>query len=290
MKYFYEVSLCQNITKAAKKMNISQPSMSIAMQSLENEIGLNLFRRIGRKIVLTKDGAILLTKVTPLLAQLQQFDDELRDMSATRNHIRIALPTQIGTKILPMILKDFKQQHPEIVVEVIELGGIEAIRMLKDEALDLAITNYEENDKDESLFYKKIADCECCFCTYKEHPLAKNKEISLADIQDETLVMFGNNNSFSLYRLIDQLFRDNHLAPRIIHYTPHLYTIRNLVKQQVASTFLTRQAVMENDDIIAISLKEPIYMSSGIVMKKSRQIYSDEKNLVEFIIKNIKNC
>ena len=108
MRYFYEVCQWQNITKAAEHLHVSQPTISVAMQTLEAETGLNLFHREGRKLVVTPEGSKLLGKVNHILTQMDQLETEIQDMARNRNHIRMALPLQIGTRFLPRILGEFR--------------------------------------------------------------------------------------------------------------------------------------------------------------------------------------
>lgn len=88
MRYFYEVCQWQNITKAAEHLHVSQPTISVAMQTLEAETGLNLFHREGRKLVVTPEGSKLLVKVNHILSQMDQLELEIQDMAHNRNHIR----------------------------------------------------------------------------------------------------------------------------------------------------------------------------------------------------------
>ncbi len=122
MRYFYEVCQWQNITKAAEHLHVSQPTISVAMQTLEAETGLNLFHREGRKLVVTPEGSKLLGKVNHILTQMDQLETEIQDMAHNRNHIRMALPLQIGTRFLPRILGDFRLAHPQIKLEIIGDG------------------------------------------------------------------------------------------------------------------------------------------------------------------------
>ena len=142
MRYFYEVCQWQNITKAAEHLHVSQPTISVAMQTLEAETGLNLFHREGRKLVVTPEGSKLLVKVNHILSQMDQLELEIQDMAHNRNHIRMALPLQIGTRFLPRILGEFRRTHPQIKLEIIESGGISALQMVEDEKRDIALTNY----------------------------------------------------------------------------------------------------------------------------------------------------
>ena len=77
MRYFYEVCQWQNITKAAEHLHVSQPTISVAMQTLEAETGLNLFHREGRKLVVTPESSKLLVKVNHILSQMDQLRLEI---------------------------------------------------------------------------------------------------------------------------------------------------------------------------------------------------------------------
>ena len=139
MRYFAEVGRFQNITKAAEQLHIAQPTLSIAMHALEEETNLNLFRRVGRNIVLTKDGEHLLEKVNRLLMSIDRFDDEVKEMSHQRNYIRIGMPSQIAVPVMPLLLGRFREQHPDIDLEIIEESGMRVVEMVRREEVDLTI-------------------------------------------------------------------------------------------------------------------------------------------------------
>lgn len=254
MRYFDAVCRWQNITKAAEHLHVSQPTVSVAMQALESETGLNLFHREGRKLLITHDGSRLLGKIRHILDQLDQLDDDIQDMAHNRNHIRMAMPLQLGTQFLPLILGDFRWLHPEIRIDVIESGGISALQMVEDEKLDIALTNYESGFSTK-LNYQKLFTCECCFVTYPGHPLAGRKTVSLEDFAEEPLVML--DSSFFVYRMVHEMFLKAGREGKILHYSPYLHTIKNLVKNGIVSTFLTRQAVLPEDHLAVIPLAEP---------------------------------
>lgn len=250
------------------------------MQTLEAETGLNLFHREGRKLVVTPEGSKLLGKINHILTQMDQLETEIQDMAHNRNHIRMALPLQIGTRFLPRILGEFRLAHPQIKLEIIETGGISALQMVEDEKLDIALTNYATGFS-QKLCYQKLYDCECCFVTYPFHPLAKRKSVSFADFADEELVMLDSH--FFIYRMVHDLYTAHSCKPRVIHFSPYLHTIKNLVERGICSTFLARQAVLPDENLVAVSLDEPFYINSGIVTKKGRQVYEDEQHLIDYL-------
>ncbi len=158
MRYFVEVCRWQNITKAAEQLHVSQPTISVALRTLEEETELH------------SDGSRLLGKVTHILEQMRQLEEDVHAMAHHRNLIRMALPLQLGTQFLPQILGEFHQLHPELELDIIESGGISALQMIEEEKLDIALTNYETGSNPK-LDYEQLSTCEICFVTYPEHPL-----------------------------------------------------------------------------------------------------------------------
>lgn len=283
LRYFYEVCRWQNITKASSYLHVSQPTISLSMRDLEEKTGLNLFRREGKRIIITEDGMALYRKIIPILKSMDDLDNTVQRMIQMKNHIRIAVPLQIGTTLLPAILSKFCHEYSEITLEISEAGGIDALRMLENDELDLAITNYDPDFSD-NLTYIKIDDIECCFVTYLEHKFAEKETVTWEEIAVEPLVLL--NGGFFVNSLIEKYFVEKSLEPNILLYTPQLHTVKNLVTEKLASTVLTRQAILPRDGLVSIPFIDPVRIKSGIVMKKGHHIYADEQLLIDFIKKN----
>lgn len=280
MRYFYEVCQWQNITKAAEQLHVSQPTVTVAMQAIETETGLNLFHREGRKITVTSDGAKLLSKISFILGEVTRLDDEIRDMAHRHAKVRIAMPLQLGVVFLPYLLGEFHEAHPEIELEIIETGGVSALQMVEEEKLDFALTNYTV-DFSARLNYSKLFDCECTFVTRFEHPLAKRHTVSIRELCDEPLVML--DSSFFIDRLVQDAFGHIGEKPNVIHYSPYLHTVKNLVRSGIASTILARPSVLPSDDFVQIPLLDPIFINSGLVVKKGRQTLDDVRLVMNYL-------
>jgi len=280
MRYFYEVCQWQNITKAAEHLHVSQPTVTVAMQALEAETGLNLFHREGRKITVTADGAKLLGKVSYILTEVARLDDEIRDMAHRHAKVRIAMPLQLGVVFLPHILGDFRRKHPEIDLEIIETGGVSALQMVEEEKLDFALTNYTV-DFSARLTYAKLFDCECTFVTRTDHPFAERHSLSITDLRDEPLIMLDSN--FFVDRLVQDAYGRAGEKPNVIHYSPYLHTVKNLVHAGIGSTFLARPSVLPTDNFVQIPLIDPIFINSGLVTKKGRQTFDDVRLVMTYL-------
>ena len=284
LRYFYAAGRYQNISQAANALHVAQPTLSIAIQALEKETGLHLFYRLGKQIVLTEEGHILLAKLAPLLERFQQLDREIEDMAHRKNHIRMAVPLQIGVKLLPKLFTDFRNEFPDISFDIVEAGGIEALPMIERGELDISITNYDDNYLP-SLRYRPIGKSEICFCTGAMNPLADKKSVSVEMLREEPLVLL--NGGFFITRRINEMFQDAALSPKVLLYSGQLHTLKLLVKSGVASTFLMRQAILPEDGVVAISLQPAQKIHTGIVTRKNWTVCSDEARFFRFIRKTV---
>ena len=280
MRYFYEVCQWQNITKAAEHLHVSQPTVTVAMQALEAETGLNLFHREGRKITVTADGAKLLSKVSYILTEVARLDDEIRDMAHRHAKVRIAMPLQLGVVFLPHIFGEFRVEHPEIELEIIETGGVSALQMVEEEKLDFALTNYTA-DFSARLSYAKLFDCECTFVTRPDHPLAARHALSISELKDEPLIML--DSKFFVDRLVQDAYGRAGEKPNVVHYSPYLHTVKNLVHAGIGSTFLARPSVLPTDGFVQIPLLDPLFINSGLVTKKGRQAFDDVRLAMNYL-------
>jgi DNA-binding transcriptional LysR family regulator len=280
MKYFAEVCKERSVTKAAEKLHISQPSVTVAMQELEAETGLNLFVRQGKRIEVTPEGEFLLAKVSAILHSVEQLNNDIGELVHTKNHIKLALPLQVGSILIPMIFEEFIPRNPEIRLEIVEQGGMDSLRMVEKEELDLAITIYEA-DFCSGLNYTRLFDSECCFCTSREHRLADRRSVEVADLMGEKFVML--QGGFFINRMVQQAFADAGCRLAVVLRSAQLHTVKNLVGKNLAATFLMREAVSDDSRIVAIPFADPLQIRAGIVTKQQRQIYSDVRKLIEFV-------
>lgn len=280
MRYFIEVCKYRNITKAAEKLHISQPAVTVAMKELESETGLNLFKRQGRRFSLTEDAEFLLSKIEPIVNDSINLENDISDYINTKNHIKLAVPLQIGSFLIPLILGPFKQVYPEIKLDIVELGGLDSLALVEREELDLAISVYEKDFSD-NILCTHLFDEEYCFCTYETHPLAEKPFITVADLIAEPLILL--QGGFFINQMILREFDQCGIAPNILLSSAQLHTVKSLVASKVGSTFLMKAALKPSDGLITIPFKPPFYVSAGIITKKNRNVYKDVQTLINFV-------
>ncbi len=246
MQYFTEVCRYQNVTRAAEMLHMSQSTLSQAMKNLEKETGLNLFRHVGRNIRITEDGYALLQETETILRHIKRFEAGIKEIAHRHNHLQIALPPQIATVILPLLLGEFHSLHPEIQLEIIEPSGTEAVEMVEREEVDLAFVH--DVDSSPSISLRRLSAWPICFCVSESHELAVRESVDLTDTVKYPLALLGRN--FILTRKLLELYRERKLQPEILYYSPHLSTIWNIVKQGIACSILTGNGIPSDSGMV----------------------------------------
>jgi len=130
-----------SVSKAAKRMNLSQPAVSQQIQSLEAEMAVTLFVRRGSRIQLTHDGELLFEMATPLIEQMEHLDDQfrMRRLEVDEGHIEVAAGTSTILYFLPKHVDEFRRAHPKIEMRLHNVTGLEGLEQLRTGLVDFAV-------------------------------------------------------------------------------------------------------------------------------------------------------
>lgn len=281
LQYFLSVYEHQNITRAAEELHVSQPSITVALKELENEYHVNLFHRINKKLYLTEEGHLFYTYATRILKDVHELEDGIQNMAGNRNRIKLGLPLQIGAFLLPLLVGDFRSCYPHISLDLVECGAIDIIDKLLQEELDIAIASIESDSN--LLNQTPLFETDICFCVNYSHPLAEKKQVTFQETCNYPTVMFsdGSYTHKRIFRMADRLS----CPLQVELYTRQLHTIINLISNSTMGSYLIRESVIFNEEIVAIPFTDPLKVTVNTITKKNRLIYKDTKALIEFIKK-----
>lgn len=247
LEYFCVAARYHNITKAAKELFVTQPSISNAIKALEEEFGVNLFFRNNNKLTLTPEGELFYKSAEGLLAHADSVEMEFHELRKKITPIRIGIPPMLGTIYLPELYLSLKENFPEVDFRLFEFGSIKACDLVLEEKLDIAIVNAEQPAIDKC--NSRIIDTEdLYFCVAPDHPLAEQKTILLTMLANEPLILF-NTDSVQVMTLTRQ-FKAVGVTPRVILNTSQITTLINMVKSGHVGTFLYRSIVEAHPDIV----------------------------------------
>jgi DNA-binding transcriptional LysR family regulator len=187
LRYFVAVAEEGNISRAAQKIFLTQPALSRQIKALEEELGQCVLERQAHSIRLTPAGEILLREARELLAHA---DLVLERVRATGHglRLRVGYAPSFAAGILSVAVSSFTQTHPNAQVELHDASTKEMLAGLEDDKLDIAITLRRE-DEARGLKWAPILKTTLSLAVNRQHPLAKLKRVSPADVAKEPLVI-----------------------------------------------------------------------------------------------------
>lgn len=220
MRYFAAVAQELNFRRAAERLNLSQPPLSMQIKALEEEIGTPLFIRSQRKVELTRAGQALLGHVRQTIKQFDQTTEYARQIArGEAGRLRIGFTASVPMHdAFPRILKTFRQSYPKITVEVMHVQTSEQIRMIGDRDLDLGFLRppYPSAPLRGIQLVPMWQDQLAVFLC-SDHPLAgMHQGIPIALLQSEGFVTFTRQAGCGLFEHVAALCGKAGFVPNVV--------------------------------------------------------------------------
>lgn len=242
LRYFVAVAEELSFSRAADRLNVSQPPLSMQIKALEDQLGAQLFARNKRSVALTHAGRILLEQARGALAQLDRAADLTR--RAGRGEAgRLALGFTASVpmhKWFPDLLRRFRAAHPEVAVDARLLSTGEQLDAIGKGLLDVGIVRPSHWFKPAAgLSAQCLWQDEIYVFLPDDHLLAhSNGPISVAALADERFITFGSNIGCGLSEHLDMLCSEAGFRPRIVQEVGAASAILGLVAAGVGIAML----------------------------------------------------
>lgn len=216
----------QHVTRAAVRLGLAQSTLSRNIARLEADLGTELFIRTGRSVRLTRHGRQLLSHVERALLALSDGLDELaQELHPDTGRIAFAFLHSLGTKVVPVLLRDFRRSHPGVRFTLIHHGHDAMLEQLRAGAVDLCVTSPVPDDPE---FRARQLDVQrLCLMVPRGHRLADRKRVRLAETADEDFI--GLEHGYGLRRLTDDWCRQAGFTPRLAFEGEDIDTVVGLV-------------------------------------------------------------
>lgn len=144
-KYVYEVYREKNFTKAAQKLFISQPILSVAIKNIEQALGAPLFERTGSLVTPTEIGKKYIEAAEKIMCAENDFSRNLADLcNLETGHITVGGTNYLSSYVLPKIITRFTSRFPKIEVVPIEANSTSLLKMIENEELDIVVDSFDQ--------------------------------------------------------------------------------------------------------------------------------------------------
>lgn len=279
LRYFQAVCKYDGVSRAAETLNISQPSVSNAIANLEREFGVQLFTRRRKRLLLTKEGRILLELAEKLLSQAEETSRTMRELGSHNKVLRLGVPPMIGSLVLPILYGEHFKSYPQLQVRIVEGDSSELKRLLADDQIDMAFLPHI-HPFGGNLCAEHLTKLQNVCCVNKAHPLATRKSIRFEELKDEPLVLF-KNSFFQTERILSE-FAQLSFTPYVLLNSVQLSTVQNMIANGTAIGFMFEFLLKSTPDLVGIPLDPPMTTQVSLVWNNNSHISADMNNLIQF--------
>ncbi|MFK0087052.1 LysR family transcriptional regulator [Pseudomonas sp. NPDC090755] len=264
LKAFYMVARLGSITLAAKKLGLSQPTVTTQIRNLESQYAVELFYRGGRRLTLSDDGARLLPMVKTLLQQEADIEFFLRNSGQAQGSLRIAATAPYY--ILDLV-KIFRERLPQVEVSV-EIGNSQQVlELLEDYRVDLAASS--QLLEDARLVRRVLGTDPLVVAVHRNHPLANRESLPLSALAGHCLLV--REQGSTTRKLTEQMLEQAGVKVGSILEIGSRESIREAVLRNIGISIIARHEVPHNPELRVLSLENAPVMHEYLYCLKERR-------------------
>ena len=280
LEYILAVDQCRHFAKAAEFCRVTQPTLSMMIQKLEDELGIKLFDRSVQPVKPTAAGVKVIAQARSVLHQAALIKDIVKEEEQSlKGAFRLAVLPTIAPYLLPRFLQHLAEQHKELDIRIQEMQTAPTLAALQNGEIDAAIIANEplvSNLEGTLLFYEEFF----CYVSKKEAVYRKNL-IRTADISDERLWLLDEGHCFR-----DQLLRFCQREQVKLHQAAYhlgsLETFMHMVESGYGMTFIPELATLQ------LCPEQKDLVRTFAIPRPTREIYFvTRKDFVRFALSKL---
>jgi DNA-binding transcriptional LysR family regulator len=227
LRWFTVLARTQHATDAAARLGVPQPTLSRAIRRLEDDLGVALFDRPGRRIVLNRFGQALLPRAEGVLAEVDAARREVTTLADPGvGRVRLGFLASLGAWLVPEILGRHRREYPEVEVQLRQEAADALVADVREDRLDLALTSPRPQGND--LRWQALHTERLYLTVPSDHRLADRTRVRLAEVAGERFVALDAETG--LRHITDALFRRARLTPDVALESSDLGTVRAMVQ------------------------------------------------------------
>ena len=254
LRYFLAAAESLHFTRAAEGLGVSQPTLSLQVKELEDELGTPLFDRVGRSVRLTSAGVLFARHAARALREVEAGREALADLQGLRRGtLRVGVTHSFSTPLIPRAVAGFRREHPGVGVVVEKTSGRAVENGLVAGELDLGIAFAPPEAPEvvaETLFEEEVV-----LIASTGHPLAGRARVKLAELDGLPLVM--PSRAFATRRLLDERMREAGVRPSISVEMNDIDSLLEIVRLGDGATVLSRRALTDPRGLVTVALTHP---------------------------------
>ena len=285
LRYFLAVSQTGRFTQAAKQCNVSQPSLSVQIAKLEDELGGPLFDRTRKGGRLTARGETFLPRAKTILEQMESAREDAKALSGlTLGKVSLGCMPTTGAHLLPSILTTFRKVYPKIQVQLKEESSPELAKDLEQGEVELAIL--DEAGLLPGLAHQTILTEELLLALPAKHALAGKGSFSLKQVVEEPFILMKTGHGFRQITL--NFYRKAGLEPKVVFESGGIETVQALVAAGLGIS-LVPQMVAKFPGVVYARVSQPTAARTiSLAWRKKAPLSPAAEALKKIILNTVK--
>ena len=281
LEYIVGIAEEKNITKAAKKLYITQSALNQTLLKLEKEIGEPLFERSKLNLYLTEIGKIYVEQAKKILEIRKETYEKIDEIKGDYNSvIRIGLTPERGMLMFLSIYPIFHEIYPNIKIEALELSVEEQHEMIEERKLDIGFVNVAESQKKSNIYQEIRKEKLVLAIPNKMFKNLRSKNIQeiLNEIVKENFVMLPQNTT--IRKVIDEYLKKYQLFPKILFESKNSSLLIKMVESQLVCTIVSEIHAIKSNDIEYILLDNFPHLDYSVMFKKDKFLTTPIKKFI----------
>lgn len=279
IRYLLEIVRGGGFTRASEALGISQPSLTIAVQKLEDELGVTLINRQERKLSLTAEGRAFVARAGQIEELVKGTVHEMEEFRGLeRGEVRVGIPGMLATHHFPGMIAAFRERYPSLKLSVVSAGAHSIQSLIESGDLDVGVV--ADSGFPAWAESRAVIREEMVACMAASHPLSAKLSITLEEFSKEPLYLFSEGY-FQRQHLTDMMAAKG-LVPNIVFETNLVSLLKKVTAQGGGVSTLLRMAV-EEPELSAVPFDPPLFVDAVVIWKKNAYLSKAARAFLDFL-------
>jgi len=282
LKYFREVAEREHVTRAAEKLFVSQSAISRAVTQLEGELGVPLFYRQGRAVVLSPYGRLFLEHVSQALSILEDGKRLLSEQTGEESgSVSLGFLHSLGIEMVPQLIREYRRKHPRIQFTLlVQRSGEMLMKELVAGSIDLCFSvpgMFGQSD----VRWNHLLDEKLFIAMPKTHQLAARRSLNMKELSSEPFLALSPEHTLRI--IFDKVCADASFLPKIAFEGMDVATLRGLIGAGLGIALLP-PAAARFAGVVEIKLSQTPIRALGIGWVEDRYLPASAIEFRKFVV------
>jgi LysR family transcriptional regulator, low CO2-responsive transcriptional regulator len=284
MRAFVATVKLGTLSRAAESLYLSQPSISLQLQALERELGVELLQRSRRRINLTDAGEALYELARPLVEGWENLDRDFQSKikGLQSGRLTVAAGSSTIQYLLPELVRTYRERFPAVQLQLANVTGKDGMALLRADEADFAVGSMLDVPND--IAWAPVYHYDPMLITPLDHPLARKDTVSLEDLSPYGLILPPQR--LSTYRLVDLVFQQRQVPYQVAIEVGGWEVIKEYVAMGMGISIVTGICITDADrSRLAVRNMRQYFpqRSYGVVMRKGKFLSAEARAFIDLI-------